>query len=817
MKRLTKLTQTHFSQLKTLISQNSYPQALKSSLTLTSPFNPLLTDQIYSNFIKSGNSLDPYLSSSLISHYSKINKLSEAFEFFLDTKGPDIITYNALISGFAKFSYSSDVVFELFNELRRAGLVPDVFTLSSLVKGCGDSRENEAVHGVGVRLGFECSGYVVSGLIENYAKNGDVGSSERCFSECFDVDNVVYTAMISGYVGNCEFDKGKKVFGEMRGLGLEFNEFSLTGVMGGLFDVGEGGQIHGFGLKMGLLYSSSMHLSNAVLSMYLRCGSNIDAVKVFDEIPHPDLVSWTERIAASFDGNEALECFRILLSLNLGVNEYTLINVLSAIGGDKFLIAGKQIYALCHKAGYFQAVSVGNALVSMFGRCGQLRDARQVFSNMIYRDSVSWNSLIAACSENGFVTEALQVYSHMRDLSLQPTIYTLSSILEIVSNFYCIEKAMQIHSLVIKSGFMWVDCLVSSLIITYGRCNGMDASKRIFYEINEINLVHLNAMMTAFVHGECHLEALHLFQTIWSSSLEVDGKTFSTVLKACCAMTDMEQGAAIHSLSLKYGLDQDSFIESALVDIYCKCGNLVDAEEAFFSASTGNLAAWNAMIMGYAQHGCCQDVFRIFDEMCKLGVQPDKITYLGLLTSCCHVGLVDQALYYFQSMLELHGVIPSLEHYACMVDLFGRLGLVEDAKEMIDHMPVQPDAHIWQILLSACNIHKHVELGRVAANKLLELQPENESAYVLLSNLYASNGMWGAVGRLRKEMKQKISNKGPGSSWIQVEGTTLTFFADDISHSQNEELYLELIRLYGQMLTLSKPKQDEGFQYIYAL
>ncbi|KAJ6701761.1 REPEAT-CONTAINING PROTEIN putative-RELATED [Salix koriyanagi] len=576
MKKLRALAQAPSSQFKTLISQKDYPQAIKSSLTLSSS---LLTDQTYSLFIKTGHFLEPYLSTTLISHFSKLdddnsnNNLSRSLSFFLDTQNPDIITYNAIISGFARAN-DSRTVLGLFNELRHAGLVPDVFTLSSLIKGCSSLRENWVSQGVCLKLGFGSRSFVISGLIDNYAKNGDLGSAERCFKECLDLDNVVFSVMVKGYVWNEEFEKGKQVFVEMRGLGLELNAFSLTGVVGALFDVREGEQIHGFGVKMGFLRGSSMHFSNAVMSMYARCGREVSAIKVFDEIAKPDVVSWTERIGTASDGHEAMELFRILLSLGLDVNEYTLINVLSMIGGVEFLNAGKQIQALSHKKGYFQVVSVGNALVSMYGKCWRIRDAWSVFYNMIIRDSVSWNSLISACSENGFVNQALEVFYQMRELSLQPTIHTMASILEAVSNSNYTEQVIQIHALVVKCGFMFDVSMISCLITAYGRSNNMDESKRVFSEIDKVNLVHLNTMITTFVHAGYYTDALALYQTTWSSYSKVDSRTFSIILKACSAITDIQLGRAVHSLVLKTGFDQDSFVESSVIDTYCKCGSI---------------------------------------------------------------------------------------------------------------------------------------------------------------------------------------------------------------------------------------------------
>lgn len=342
----------------------------------------------------------------------------------------------------------------------------------------------------------------------------------------------------------------------------------------------------------------------------------------------------------------------------------------------------------------------------------------------------------------------------------------------------------------------------------------MDESKRVFAEIDKVNLVHQNTMITTFVRAGYYTDALALYQTIWSSHRKVDSRTFSIILKACSAITDMQLGRAVHSLVLKTGFDQDSFVESSVIDIYCKCGSIGQAEKAFRSSSMNTLAAWNAMMMGYAHHGCYQEVFDLFNKMSQLGIEPDEITYLGVLSSCCHGGLVKEARHYLDSMFELHGIIPHLEHYACVIDLLGRVGLLEDAKKTIDHMPIQPDVHIWQILLSACNIHGHVELGRVAARKLLEIHPENESAYILLSNLYASVGMWNAVGRLRKEMKEKNLRKEPGSSWIQVGRKSHTFFVNDTSHPQSKEIYAELIRLYKQVIVSLEPEQDGAFLWI---
>ena len=705
-------------------------------------------------------------------------------------------------------------MFDLFNGLRRSGLSPDEFSLSSLVKGCGVLEQNEVAHGVCLKMGL-LNGFVVSGLLDGYAKLGDVDSAEKCFKEFYIADSVVWTAMVCGFVWNGEFEKGREVFVEMRGLGLglELNEFSLTSVLGALSDVREGEQVFGLSVKMGLLCGCSIHLNNALMNMYSRCGSKSDAIKMFDEMTEPDVVSWTERIGAAYDAIEAFELFRLVLSGNMEVNEYMLINVLSAMREPKLLKSGRQIQGLCQKAGYLLVASVNNALIFMYGKCGEMVAARHIFDEMLCGDSVSWNSLIAGYAENGLMKQALKVFSQMRDYLLQPNKYTLASILEVAANSNFPEQAMQIHSYIVKLGFIVDDSMLSCLITAYGKCNMICESKRVYSDISQINVLHLNAMAATLVHAGCHADALKLFQTGWRLHQEVDCITLSIVLKACGALTDLEYGRNIHSMALKSGMSQDNFVESAVIDVYCKCGTVDEAAKTFMNVSKNNLVAWNAMVMGYAQHGCYHEVFELFNKMLELGIEPDEITYLGVLNSCCHAGLVNEAHTYLSSMLELHGVVPCLEHYACMIDLFGRVGLLEDAKRTIDQMPIMPDAQIWQILLSGCNIHGNVDLGEVAAKKLIELQPENDSAYVLLSNLYASAGRWNAVGKLRRVMKKKIICKEPGSSWIQVRGSVHYFFASDTSHPESKEIYMKLQRLYEEMFASPYLEQDRPVNY----
>ncbi|KAI3727662.1 hypothetical protein L6452_16280 [Arctium lappa] len=791
--------------LKALTDKHLYGQSLKLSTFFQ---NPKLTSTIYALFIKSNTLLTPIQSASLITHFSRSGQLSRATYLLRRTQNPDVVVFNALISGYARYNQPS-AAFDLFNGLRQTGLNPDEVSFSNLLKCCDNLTLTEVVHLGVLKLGFGSNVFLVSGLIENYSRYGCVGLGEKCFEECVGIDGVIWSVMINGYVRNGEFGKGRECFMKMRGVGFEFNEFSLTSVVGALFDVNEGEQIHGYCVKRGYLCGCSMHLNNALMVMYGRCGCKSNAVKVFDEMPDWDVVSWTGRIAVAFDCVEAFEVFKTCFMRGYEVNEYTLINVLSPIEGAEMLEMGKQIHSIVLKAGYLVVTSVCNALISMYARSGQIYDARWLFDEMVHRDSVSWNSLINGYSQHHLSNQAIELFSAMRNSLLTPNEYTLASILEVLSNLNSLKLSMQIHSLILKLGFIFTDSILCRLITTYGKCNGIDKSKDIFNEIDSVDVIHVNAMAGAYDHCGCYSDIQTLFRRRWNSSLDVDIVTFSIVLKSCGALSDLHQGQSVHSLAIKTAISEDKFIESAVIDVYSKCGSIEDAENVFRYANCNNLVAWNAMIMGYAQFGCYSKAYDLFSKIPEFGMKPDEITYLGVLSSCSHAGLVSEARYHLRSMFDLHGVIPCLEHYACVVDVLGKVGQLDDAKKTIDLMPVFPDARIWQILLSACNIYGNVDIGMVAARKLVALQPENESSFVLLSNLCASAGMWSDVRQLRRKMKDKVVCKEPGCSWIQVKGSVRYFFADDASHPENEEIYMELDTLMKQMLQF--PKEQDAF------
>jgi pentatricopeptide repeat protein len=250
---------------------------------------------------------------------------------------------------------------------------------------------------------------------------------------------------------------------------------------------------------------------------------------------------------------------------------------------------------------------------------------------------------------------------------------------------------------------------------------------------------------------------------------------------------------------VKTGFELDVVVGSALVDMYAKCGSIDEASNVFNKMPERNIVTWTVIIIGYAQHGYAQEVLKLFSQMQDTGMKPDHVTFVGILSACSRAGLVNEGCNYFNSMSQDYGVNPRPEHFACMVDLLGRAGHLTEAKDFIEKMPFEPSISVWQSLLGACRIHGNMELGKYAAERLLELEPHDSATYVLLSNIYAAANRWDDVARVRKMMKDRGVKKEPGRSWTNVNNTVHEFISDDSSHPQAEEIYKMLQRLSNQM------------------
>ncbi|ONK72077.1 uncharacterized protein A4U43_C04F15450 [Asparagus officinalis] len=275
--------------------------------------------------------------------------------------------------------------------------------------------------------------------------------------------------------------------------------------------------------------------------------------------------------------------------------------------------------------------------------------------------------------------------------------------------------------------------------------------------------------------------------------------TLSAVLLACAHAGALQVGKCVHDQVIRMGLEENVYVGTSVVDMYCKCGRVEMARKAFNRMNVKNIKSWSAMVAGYGMHGRGKEALDVFTEMLKSGVKPNHITFVSVLAACSHSGLVNEGRFWFKSMKQDYEIDPGVEHYGCIVDLLGRAGCLDEAYSLIEEMRIMPDFVVWGALLSACRTYKNVELGEIAANKLFELDPKNSGYYVLLSNIYADAGRWKDVERMRVVIKNKGIVKQPGYSLVELKGKSHLFMIGDRRHPRHKEIYDYLEKLRVRM------------------
>ncbi|KDP37060.1 hypothetical protein JCGZ_06116 [Jatropha curcas] len=360
----------------------------------------------------------------------------------------------------------------------------------------------------------------------------------------------------------------------------------------------------------------------------------------------------------------------------------------------------------------------------------------------------------------------------------------------------------------------------TSMVSGYAKAASFKAARLVFTKMMERNVISWNALIAGYTQNGENEEALGLFRMLKREAICPTHYTFGNLLNACSNLADLQLGRQAHTHVLKHGFqfqageDPDVFVGNALIDMYMKCGSVEEGCRVFENMVERDYVSWNAMIVGYAQNGYGMEALELFRKMLGSGEKPDHVTMIGALCACSHAGLVKEGRHYFSLMTEEYDLVPSKDHYTCMVDLLGRAGCLDEAKNFIETMPMPPDAVVWGSLLGACKVHHNITLGEYVAEKLLEIDPTNSGPYVLLSNMYAELGRWKDVVRVRKLMRHRGVAKQPGCSWIEVLGHVHVFMVKDKRHPQKKEIYL-LLKILTQQMKRAGYVPDDGDHEAY--
>lgn len=756
--------------------------------------------RIHAHLTKIGSNEDPTHRNHLITLYSKCGRFGYARKLVDESPEPDLVSWSSLISGYSQNGLAKEALLA-FCEMHGLGIKCNEFALPCVLKACSISKDfvlGKQVHGIVVVSGFVSDVYVANTLTVMYAKCSDFVGSKRLFDEIPERNVVSWNALLSCYTQIDRFEEAMGLFRDMIASGIRPDEFSLSTIINactGLGDIHQGKKIHGYLIKLG--FDPDPFSLNAIVDMYAKLGNLEDASSVFQEINHPDIVSWNSVIAGCAlheYHDQALELFEQMKSSGISPNVFTLSSALKACSGLRLHELGRQLHSLLLKMDFMDSfVSVG--LIDMYSKCGFEQDARLVYDLMPEKDLIAVNAMISGYTQNRSDREGLMLFveTYKRGMGYNQT--TLLAILSCTAAMQAVSACKQFHALSVKSGLQSDTFVTNSLIDSYGKCGQMDDAARVFEECPTMDLPSFTSIITAYAQCGQGEEALKLYQKLQNAEAKPDSFVCCSLLNACANLSAYEQGKQIHVHVLKYGFMSDIFAGNSLVNMYAKCGSLKDADRAFSEVSQRGIVSWSAMIGGIAQHGHGKKALLLFDEMLRDGVPPNHVTLVSVLCACNHAGLVTEAKRYFEMMEESFGIQPTQEHYACMIDVHGRAGKFDEAMDLISKMPFEANARIWGALLGAARIHKNVDVGQHAAQMLLSLEPEKSGTHVLLANLYASVGSWENVAKVRRLMKENNVKKEPGISWMEVKDKIYTFIVGDQSHSRTKEIYAKLEEL----------------------
>ncbi|EPS72044.1 hypothetical protein M569_02714 [Genlisea aurea] len=745
---------------------------------------------------------DSHLWISLINFYSKCGYLRCARQVFDKMPAKCVVSWTALISGFVSQGMVAESI-ELYCAMKAEGVRPNEFTLATVLKGSSmssDSQTGRQLHADVVKHGVLSDAYIASALIDLYAKFEEMPDAYEVFHMLPRKTPVLWNVMLNGYAEQGNGEKVLELFCEITTEPeISFDNCTLSivfkGVVG-LEDLRVCRAVHSMAIKAkGEEFDDFVRCS--LVNMYSKFGKTEDAYKIFLTINRPDSVAWCS-IISMFDRQgskeESVRMFRKMQRSGVRPNQFTLSSVLSAATDIGDVRYGRSIHSCAYKLGFESDVLVSNALIGMYAEFGSIHDGYSLFDRMVNPDVVSWNSLLSGFHNDGS-DQGIKIFRQMLVEGFNPNVHTFISILRASSSSSNVETGKQIHSLVVKNS--WADHahIGAALIDVYTKCGCIEDAETVFKRLDEKDVFSWTAMISGHSQSNRGEKAAHLFNRMRREGFVPNEFTLASCLRACSSISSLELGRQLHSLSIKSGNSDDVFAASSLIDMYGKCGCMDDAEKAFDGIPAGDAVLWNTIICGYSQHGDGEKAFGAFKDMLAAGVLPDKVTFIGILSACSRRGLVEEARSHFSSMAETYGITPEIEHYACMVDVFGRAGKFDDVEATIEEMDVAPDSSIWENVLGACKLHGNIELGEKAARKLFELDPDTDSNYILLSNLYSGGKRWTDASRVRASMTGKGVKKEPGCSWMEIDSRVHVFLSGDVSHPRLAEIQDKLEEL----------------------
>ncbi|KAH7364943.1 hypothetical protein KP509_18G000200 [Ceratopteris richardii] len=563
-----------------------------------------------------------------------------------------------------------------------------------------------------------------------YAEWGWISNAQAMF-DCVTVQDVVlWNALIAAHVKQGHGAEALMHYDKLHNTGISLNAVTYICSLKACVSVGaveRGRKIHAEIFSNPLL-QDDLVIGNTLVDMYAKFGLLAEAREVFDMLPFQTVISWTALLAgyAKFGYNEeAMHCLQKMKHAGIAPNKITYACILRACGNTDAM-ESYRLHGEIIRQGFEHDLTVGSALVDMYSKCGQLDKARQVFDQIPSSSVVLWTTLISGYLKHKNCKEALVCFGSMLQYGVTPNAITFLCGLKACGSIGALDKGQEIYiELARTEHFMKQLPIANALIAMYAKCGSPIKAQEVFDNLPLRDVISWTALISGYVQHDHGQEALECFALMEGTSCSPNAATYVCALQACGKLGALVKGQCLHVDVSQKGLETNLFLGSSLVDMYLRCGAVIEAEDVFKKLPVKDEGLWNALIAGYVQNGESKIVFSLFDKMIKEGRQPDFITFMIMLKTCSQAGLVDKFETLFEAMIEIHGVAPSLEHHHCMIDLLCRMGELIEALTIAEKMPFEPNIVACHSLLSACQKLGSTNLGTCVFDHAMKLNKKN--------------------------------------------------------------------------------------------
>lgn len=608
----------------------------------------------------------------------------------------------------------------------------------------------------------------------------------------------------------CEYENSDNVLQTLHRLDTQGFLVSHEIIFGLLQNFKDESDLHRAEQVYLLMVSSGLDLvatfGDHLVDLFVSFGSLQQALTIFRKIAQPSVRSWHLLISGCILREELSLAFGLFDQMQQdGVqpNDFIFTSILKVCGNLGDFEHGRLIHNQIIRQGLASNVFIGSTLIDMYAKCKCLDQARQVFDELVIRNVVAWNSMIGGYVKHGHGGSALKLFNEMQLEGIKPDRITFLLILKACSLVGITEQGILVHCHAIEGGLELNVQVGTSLVDMYAKCGNLKEACNNFQKLPCQDVVSWGAIVAGYIQHGDYLSGLELFDRMQEEGIKPDIVTLSSTIQACGHLGALKRGKQLHEQMVRSG-QVDVVVVSSLIEMYASCGNLTEARQVLDNWPNSGVASWGAMIAGYAAHGNLSLASSNFEYMLRQGIMPNEVIYTSILDACSHAGQVNTGCEYFKGMKEKHGILPGIQHFGCMVDLFGRAGFFDEAEELLELMPIAPDLKSWMSLLNGCQKYRNVKLARHCFNQVVRLDPGATAGYVLMMQIYAHAHMWDNVKEIQELRRYCNAWKKPGRAWIEANTEVHEFVVNEQNHPMMD-------KVHNLLENLRKPMEVEGY------